>query len=90
MKEKTKNIIAFILSIITISVILYGTCLLNMTIAEGLDFTICLIIIWPLLPIIIFSRIAKKTKLQGVKIAVRVTIVLAIIYWLLMYSAFNS
>ena len=90
MKEKTKNIIAFILSIITISVILYGTCLLNMTIAEGLDLTIYLIIIWPLLPIIIFSRIAKKTKLQGVKIAVNVTIVLAIFYWLLMFSVYNS
>lgn len=79
-KEKTaslgKNILSFILTIIAIGAVLFGTCLLNLQILEPFDgvfmqyFIWIIIIIWLSFPIFLFGRMAHKTKNAGMKWAV--------------------
>lgn len=72
-----KKIISFILTIIGIGVILFGTCWLNFGLVESSKnewLTWILIIAWPLFPIVLFGIIAKKTKNKGMKWAVIFTL----------------
>lgn len=79
-KEKPslgKNILSFILTIIAIGAVLFGTCLLNLQILEPFEETMfmqylvwLIIIIWLVFPIFLFGRMAHKTKNAGMKWAV--------------------
>ena len=66
-----KNILSFILTIIAIGVVLFGTCIMNLAIVDHREFlTVPLIIAWPLFPVVLFGWIAHKTKNAGMKWAV--------------------
>ena len=66
-----KNIVSFILTIIAIGVVLFGTCIMNLAIVDHREFlTVPLIIAWPLFPVVLFGWIAHKTKNAGMKWAV--------------------
>ena len=68
-----KNILSFILTIIAIGVVLFGTCIMNLAIVEGMRsdaLTGVLMVAWPLFPVVLFGWIAHKTKNAGMKWAV--------------------
>lgn len=66
-----KNILSFILTIIAIGVVLFGTCIMNLAIVDHREYlTLPLIIAWPLFPVVLFGWIAHKTKNAGMKWAV--------------------
>ena len=66
-KRFAKNIISFILTIIAIVVVLFGTCLVNLAIIDHREYlTVPLLIAWPLVPLVLFGWIAYKTKNAGV------------------------
>ena len=68
-----KNILSFILTIIAIGAVMFGTCIMNIAIVEGMKsdaLTLPLIIAWPLFPVVLFGWIAHKTKNAGMKWAV--------------------
>jgi ABC-type multidrug transport system permease subunit len=71
-----KNILSFILTVIAIGVVLFGTCIMNLAIVDHREYlTIPLIIAWPLFPIVLFGWIAHKTKNTGMKWAVIILVV---------------
>ena len=68
-----KNILSFILTIIAIGVVLFGTCIMNLAIVDGMRsqaLTGVLMVAWPLFPVVLFGWIAHKTKNAGMKWAV--------------------
>ncbi len=68
-----KNILSFILTIIAIGVVMFGTCIMNIAIVEGMRsdaLTGVLMVAWPLFPVVLFGWIAHKTKNAGMKWAV--------------------
>lgn len=74
-----KNILSFILTIIAIGVVLYGTCIMNLAIVDHRKYlTVPLIIAWPLFPVVLFGWIAHKTKNAGMKWAVIILAVVAL------------
>ncbi|MBR6412608.1 MAG: hypothetical protein IKS41_05565 [Alphaproteobacteria bacterium] len=75
----TKNIVSFILTIFAIGAVLFGTCIMNLAIVDGMRsdaLTGVLMIAWPLFPVVLFGWIAHKTKNDGMKWA---TIFLAVV-----------
>lgn len=77
-----KKIVSFILTIIGMGVVLFGTCLFNLVITNGgknASLTNFLFIAWPLFPIVLFGIIAAKTKNKGMKWAVIFTILSGLI-----------
>ena len=80
------NIVSFILSIVAIGCILFGSCIVNIYIVQSTNMLeggvslYILIGIWLLFPVILFGWIANITKNKGVKWA---TILLGIITFLI-------
>ena len=67
------NVVSFILTIFAICAVLYGTCMVNLAIVEGMKLralTGILMVAWPLFPVVLFGWIAHKTKNAGMKWAV--------------------
>ena len=72
------NILSFILTVIAIGAVMFGTCLMNVAIVHGMSLeglTTPLMIVWLLFPVVLFGWIAHKTKNAGMEWAV---IILAI------------
>ena len=68
-----KNILSFILTIFAIGAVMFGTCLMNLAIVNGMRsdvLTGVLMVVWPLFPVVLFGWIAHKTKNAGMKWAV--------------------
>lgn len=78
------KILFFILTVIAIGLILCGTCIMNIAIVYGMSLgeclTILLMIVWLLFPLVLFGWIAHKTKNAGMKWAVIIWAIGALLF----------
>ena len=77
------NILSFILTVIAIGAVMYGTCLMNIAIVYGTSLkglTTPLMIVWLLFPLVLFGWIAHKTKNAGMEWAVIIWAIGALLF----------
>ena len=78
------NVVSFILTIIAIIFILFGTCIMNMAILDGFHrsdaVAVVLMVAWPLFPAALFGWLAHKTKNAGMKWAVIMLVIIALLF----------
>lgn len=81
-----KNILAFILSFVALFTILLGTCILNVTLYESLNSIPIplLALAWGSFVFALIVFVGRRTKLVGVKIALK--IIVLILIWLLLFG----
>ena len=81
-----KNILAFILSFVALFTILLGTCILNVTLYESLNSIPIplLVLAWGSFVFALIVFVGRRTKLVGVKIALK--IIVLILIWLLLFG----
>lgn len=81
-----KNILAFILSFVAAAIILLGTCILNVTLYESLNsIPIQLFALaWGSFAFALIVFVGRRTKLVGVKIALK--IIVLILIWILLFG----
>ena len=81
-----KNILAFILSFVAVAIILLGTCILNVALYESLNSIPIplLALAWGSFVFALIVFVGRRTKLVGVKIALK--IIVLILIWLLLFG----
>ncbi|MBO7224271.1 MAG: hypothetical protein J6V70_09085 [Kiritimatiellae bacterium] len=81
-----KNILAFILSFVAVAIILLGTCILNVVLYESLNSIPIplLALAWGSFVFALIVFVGRRTKLVGVKIALK--IIVLILIWLLLFG----